>query len=85
MNIDLDFTVAEYAAHTNTCHNTARKILYEMAREGLAETLPPRPGHRLNVFRLRESAFKPYDPFGLVKRKVEPSDPNAWMFGAQIT
>lgn len=85
MNIDLDFTVSEYATHMNISHNNAKAILYEMAKDGLAETLPPRPGHRINVFRIRESEFKFYDPFGLIRRRVEPSDPNAWMWGAQIT
>lgn len=84
MNLDLDFTIGEYAVHAGIGHSAAKEILYAMAREGMAETLPPRPGHRMNVFRLRESEFKYNDPFGIIKRKVKPSDPNAWMCGASI-
>lgn len=84
MNIDLDFTVAEYATHRNIGHSAAKAILYQMAQDGMAETLPPRPGHRMNVFRLREAEFKYNDPFGIIKRKVTPSDSNAWMCGASI-
>ena len=83
--MNLDFTVSEYATHCGIGHSAAKAILYQMAQDGMAETLPPRPGHRMNVFRLRESEFKYQDPFGLIKRKVKPSDPNAWMRGAFVS
>ena len=84
MNVNLDFTVSEYATHCGIGHSAAKAILYQMAQDGKAETLPPKPGHRMNVFRLREAEFKYQDPFGLVKRKVKPSDPDAWLWGVRV-
>jgi predicted GH43/DUF377 family glycosyl hydrolase len=84
MDEALTFNVTEYATFIGLGSTTAKKELTELVLAGKAEVVYKE--RNSTYYRLKPALLQPNDPFNLVKRGEPPvADPNAWMFGAQIS